>query len=964
MTDSSSGSSGSSGGSSGGTGEQNRGEGDRIVNSLRKSGYYGGGGSRGGGSNESQEGEEQSGHYDSEKQAFVGDDGKVYPTSNPNFVPKGYKSSNPTNVRQGPANGESTIPITKSTSGQQLVMVSPGLYQSQGGQLIPTRVKETQEDRAVQKFLEKNPPLKPGIYADNLAVYQGKKTRDYTTKDIFQNPTLVDTYTPQTRRPFAALQKVREEHLKNQNTFQPENESTSSREANGLFTGTDRSNSDIAQGLQSAQSKVQAKRPVTIGPFETGINYGDNGNPTSAELFQKSKDTTGVTRTVGYGAASVGVGFLEGSYQLVFHPVETVKGIGNSIIHPVRTVKDLWTALKENPTGTSGQLIATAVATHGVIKATPEPIRAAVPRPVVETVEIPQQGGNIATVTTVGIKSGSRALPVVSKVTTVEGASYGLGTPSIGQIIRNIPEGTDVKIGGPVATKVISKNLAENPDATPRAQEVIPVAQRVIRKTQLTRAKVPENIILETERLTPQGVKTVLNVAKQEEATVFGSFSRRQTSAEFNTPRDIDVRLRNANEETVARVTQQTIQDLEKVGLKARERADTPGAIEVLQKNGVYEKAVEFKGKNLAPGEESVPEYVLGFRKEGAPTTIAGQRFSTLNEELRGTGQGVFRLRVDKGKVDLSPPLKRVKDIQSFITSAEVLQKSQRIKRPGLAQDIERIKELYQPKASAEPDVHVIADYSRGRSPTSPAIPFPEEISPLSSPSQANSPSSPSTSPKAKPLSPSPSPLPSESPKISPSPSPAPRSPISPSPSPSPRGRASPSPSSSSPSPIASPSPPISPVPTTSTSASPSPTKAGSPSPTASPFILPRGQQKEEPEFDVQVKRFGRFYRFNTQGLKLEQAVKFGQDVARSTLAASFTVVDEGTNTPISGQNKARAFEVLDKQKFGTSKKTSNIFVQKARSRLDTPGERSEIQQARKASVFSTKKVRRGIAWA
>lgn len=136
--------------------------------------------------------------------------GKDYkPNPNPGYSPgtgggsftnsKGEKVT----IKEGPADGKAPVPITKTTGGDVLTQVAPGIYAMKSGQIIQTY--GARQDPAVTQFLKDHPSLNPGIYASQdsaglQVVYAGQKTRDYfrdySASDIFQNPALVDPYQP------------------------------------------------------------------------------------------------------------------------------------------------------------------------------------------------------------------------------------------------------------------------------------------------------------------------------------------------------------------------------------------------------------------------------------------------------------------------------------------------------------------------------------------------------------------------------------------------------------------------------------------------------------------------------------------------------------------------------------------------------------------------------------------------
>lgn len=97
------------------------------------------------------------------------------------------------------------------------------------------------------------------------------------------------------------------------------------------------------------------------------------------------------------------------------------------------------------------------------------------------------------------------------------------------------------------------------------------------------------------------------------------------------------------------------------------------------------------------------------------------------------------------------------------------------------------------------------------------------------------------------------------------------------------------------------------------------------------------------PLFDVEVRRRGEFQRVSTQGLRLEDAAKLGERIADNSAAASFTVVEHGTGQPVTGYNRSQLDRIVTKQ-FRPSKNNINIFVERNKFRINTPGEKSEIR--------------------
>ena len=348
---------------------------------------------------------------------------------------------------------------------------------------------------------------------------------------------------------------------------------------------------------------------------------------------------------------------------------------------------------------------------------------------------------------------------------TRTGVSTFSGAPKVGEFFKQMPEGAEIRISNPVETKIVRENLKrESTVVSPeRAQSYIPTTQNILRKTEGTKSRFIEGFPEGTERLSPEGTRIALGIAKEEGAYVSGSFSRSAQLAqkydlpntesfiartvpesdlflnkiggetfvpesravtkpfELNKrPRDIDIHLEGSPEQ-ISLVAQNTLERLRRAGIDARLKGQggvVKNAIEVRQANGEYAKAIEFLGEGTTPIADIPPDTVLGFTKEGKKIDIGGVKATSLSEELRGTMQGTARLRNVDGKLDIFPPEKRVKDIASVSVSARTLYESQRIKRPGLKRDIEKFESFYPEELVREQVSEVkvpIADFSPSR---------------------------------------------------------------------------------------------------------------------------------------------------------------------------------------------------------------------------------------------------------
>jgi len=117
--------------------------------------------------------------------------------------------------------------------------------------------------------------------------------------------------------------------------------------------------------------------------------------------------------------------------------------------------------------------------------------------------------------------------------------------------------------------------------------------------------------------------------------------------------------------------------------------------------------------------------------------------------------------------------------------------------------------------------------------------------------------------------------------------------------------------------------------------------------PPITPFKTPTPDNRQGKLFDVEVRRQGQFRTFTTQGLRLDQAVQLGESVADTTAARSFKIVDRGTGQPISGDTRAQAERLLTPGRYREAKADKNIFVERSRFAINTPGEKGEIKPKR-----------------
>lgn len=120
---------------------------------------------------------------------------------------------------------------------------------------------------------------------------------------------------------------------------------------------------------------------------------------------------------------------------------------------------------------------------------------------------------------------------------------------------------------------------------------------------------------------------------------------------------------------------------------------------------------------------------------------------------------------------------------------------------------------------------------------------------------------------------------------------------------------------------------------------------------------FPKGSssKKKKSLVDLLVRRRGKF-RPILVGVGLEEAVLTGQSITDTTLAASFEVTEAGTLQPVQGSLRTALESFVNPRQFLPSKRTPDVFVEQARFRLSTFGEKAEIRSS-KSNKF------RGGSW-
>ncbi len=508
------------------------------------------------------------------------------------------------------------------------------------------------------------------------------------------------------------------------------------------------------------------------------------------EKFVEEQRVKGEEAFLGEGGAFVlGAGltliqaperFFQLGKGLVTDPVQTIVDIPGGI---TTSVAEIGVGLRSPTPGFAGGRLAGEVL---ILKGTGKLIqKAPIPKLKIRSLDIPTIKGDIG-IKVFGLETkGGRGIVFGTK--TPRGFEFGKG--DIGLELQALKPGAEIKIGSVLETKLILEELTKAPEfVTLRGQQLIPIFEDILRETKgIESAFIKEPKLFEaTERLPRTGVQTVLDIAKEEKGVLFGSKARAfQLAEEFEiggeifklqkVPRDIELRFDQAGADLQA-ITEKTISRFRKQGTiieegrrfelgTAREIKGKPFTVEI-KVDKTFVKAVELKGAETLLDQEFVPEFVIGFQKQGKPIKIGGIKATALEEELRGVSQGILRLRkeVDTGLLDISPPTKRLKDIGSVSVSARTLAESKAFDS-SLLKRIEQFEELFPEKLVREQvskalidEKVALADFSPGKFKpqkdffSSPSLVSPPSrvsisVSPISSPSVSSSALSPSVSP-------------------------------------------------------------------------------------------------------------------------------------------------------------------------------------------------------------------------
>lgn len=434
--------------------------------------------------------------------------------------------------------------------------------------------------------------------------------------------------------------------------------------------------------------------------------------------------------------------------------------------------------------------------------------------------DLPTEKGTVNAYQGFSLEIGKSAQPLIGS----SGGRLVAGTPKVDL------KQASFKKGFLPETLTQSKIIKENIGSIYKGAEAkkIELFPEVLKKTETVSSKfLQKKFMQETKTLSPAGVKKVLEFAKKEDATVYGSFSARQQLPEIKgrVPADIDVQLK-VKTDSAGLKTQKLVNDLIKLGEPVRVSKQSPTLIESKDRFGQYHHAVDIHAVDqptdiLNPSNPAKSAY--GFSMSQRPIKIQGIKTMRLSEQGVRKGASIFTMR----EKSFSPELHRMKDVPDFFAAQETLLESRTFRSPKAEKALSELKQLYPKSLFKQPTSPKLKIYEPPKTRSSPpsrgmntvvsslsvaSMKKSNEIksfSPNKSVSSGNAPSFslsvpssidvPSFVPSKKnvvPQSPSPfsfgrsrSPIPSPSPRNSPSPlmrSPSSRSPSPPSKSPIP----------------------------------------------------------------------------------------------------------------------------------------------------------------------------------
>jgi len=86
------------------------------------------------------------------------------------------------------------------------------------------------------------------------------------------------------------------------------------------------------------------------------------------------------------------------------------------------------------------------------------------------------------------------------------------------------------------------------------------------------------------------------------------------------------------------------------------------------------------------------------------------------------------------------------------------------------------------------------------------------------------------------------------------------------------------------------------------------------------------------------------FVPFTTQGLKLADAANLAVRLTDTSAARSFKITKVGSDEPVVGNTKAQLSRLLPFGQYRPSKRDADVFVERSRFAINTPGEKFEIR--------------------
>ena len=582
-------------------------------------------------------------------------------------------------------------------------------------------------------------------------------------------------------------------------------------------------------------------------------------------------------------------------------------------------------------------------------------------------------------------------------------SGFQFGTPTFDaqttkEIIQAVKGGEVIAIRSATDAKILGKNIIEKLPASEVEFAAAKLQAREILAGTKSRFIAKESIITETlqsHELKPEAIKEINALLKRRSSGLsvygrtsqFGSGSAKAQIAgfEFRTPHDVDLFVQGNRE----KLTNQIIKIIEKhhgAGFATKESAGlistNKGHLFDIHDPAEAAQVLKEAGSTSSFGDD----LAFGFKPEAKVSLPGGIKGTSLSEEATRKLASGLEIRAVEGQVGFFPKTHRAKDIVDPLVFEKALAASKektllgsfqkqkiesavaQLEKVTLAK-VERLPAAFGTTAKdllSETKVFVPASVPTAAPPsfssvvpgiasvpsiyTSPGTAslnglnasrpsrpsgepsFPSVPSrPSKPPSFISTPSLPSRAPSFPSLPssvyPSPPSFPSLAPSVPSVPSQPPSFPSVPSPPPS--FPSVPSAPPSAPSVPSTPSPPPTPPPSTPFAA----LFKGSKRPDVGKLVNEKG-------FDVFVRRRGLFGKVTARPLLREEALKLGQREVAGTAARTFKLVPSEA-APVEERLPGR----FDPRVFRAPKKEAerDVFVQKSRFAISSPGEKREI---------------------